>query len=144
MENISKREIWAIFFLGIVLTVSSFMMVELQDKTRRVFVAHEREVDMGRKLLDDQLELQMLVRKAALPSQIASGAKQIGLEGANGANTFTFVVSKNGKVAYSAQTKARLDVARQKREQMLAKLKAREVNSEQRKVAINKSSGGPS
>lgn len=111
MRSVSKAELGLVAVLGVVLFASALALVEIHYRTRLLFVAQERAVDMERRLLDDQAELQMKVRRAALPSTISAGAAMMGLEGASGSNTYTLVGYPDGRVALSRETQARLDEA---------------------------------
>ena len=108
MSRTSPIELVWVAVLGFALFVSALSLVDLHYRTRQVFVAHERELDTARKLLDDQAELQMKVRRASLPGSIVAGARELGLKGATGDNTVTLVRAKDGTVVLSEETKARI------------------------------------
>ncbi|MBM6703336.1 hypothetical protein H6A60_02285 [Sutterella massiliensis] len=108
MRSVSRAELVAVAFLGAILFVSALALVELHYRARLLFVTHEHEVGISRRLLDDQAELQMKVRRAALPGVISSSAQAYGLEGATGAVTYTLVIDDAGGIAYAEETAARL------------------------------------
>ena len=111
MRSVSKVELGLVAVLGAVLFTSALALVEIHYRTRLLFVAQERAVDLERRLLDDQAELQMKVRRAALPGTISAGAAMMGLEGATGNNTYTLVEEPDGRIAFSRETQARLEEA---------------------------------
>lgn len=111
MRRISRMELFWAALLGLVLFASALCLVELQYRTRVLFVEHEHEVDLMRRLLDDQAELQMKVRRAALPGEIAEGAAELDLVGATGDTTVTLVEQPSGAMALSEETKARIAAA---------------------------------
>lgn len=111
MHSVSKVELGLIAVLGAVLFASALALVEIHYRTRLLFVAQERAVDLERRLMDDQAELQMKVRRAALPGTISAGAVMMGLEGATGNNTYTFVEEPDGRIVFSRETQARLEEA---------------------------------
>lgn len=111
MRSVSRAELIAVFLLGIILFASAIALVELHYRSRLLFVEHEHEVGIARRLLDDQAELQMKVRRAALPGTISAGAQMMGLEGATGAVTYTFVADAQGRIDFAEETKARVERA---------------------------------
>ena len=111
MRSVSRAELIAVFLLGIILFASAIALVELHYRSRLLFVAHEHEVGIARRLLDDQAELQMKVRRAALPGTISAGAQMMGLEGATGAVTYTLVADAQGRIDFAEETKARVERA---------------------------------
>ena len=111
MRSVSRAELIAVFLLGIILFASAIALVELHYRSRLLFVKHEHEVGIARRLLDDQAELQMKVRRAALPGTISAGAQMMGLEGATGAVTYTLVADAQGRIDFAEETKARVERA---------------------------------
>ena len=111
MRSVSRAELIAVFLLGIILFASAIALVELHYRSRLLFVEHEHEVGIARRLLDDQTELQMKVRRAALPGTISAGAQMMGLEGATGAVTYTLVADAQGRIDFAEETKARVERA---------------------------------
>ena len=111
MRSVSRAELIAVFLLGIILFASAIALVELHYRSRLLFVEHEHEVGIARRLLDDQAELQMKVRRAALPGTIFAGAQMMGLEGATGAVTYTLVADAQGRIDFAEETKARVERA---------------------------------
>ncbi len=111
MRSVSRAELIAVFLLGIILFASAIALVELHYRSLLLFVEHEHEVGIARRLLDDQAELQMKVRRAALPGTISAGAQMMGLEGATGAVTYTLVADAQGRIDFAEETKARVERA---------------------------------
>ena len=111
MRSVSRAELIAVFLLGIILFASAIALVELHYRSRLLSVEHEHEVGIARRLLDDQAELQMKVRRAALPGTISAGAQMMGLEGATGAVTYTLVADAQGRIDFAEETKARVERA---------------------------------
>ena len=111
MRSVSRAELIAVFLLGIILFASAIALVELHYRSRLLFVEHEHEVGIARRLLDDPAELQMKVRRAALPGTISAGAQMMGLEGATGAVTYTLVADAQGRIDFAEETKARVERA---------------------------------
>lgn len=111
MRSVSRAELIAVFLLGIILFASAIALVELHYRSCLLFVEHEHEVGIARRLLDDQAELQMKVRRAALPGTISAGAQMMGLEGATGAVTYTLVADAQGRIDFAEETKARVERA---------------------------------
>ena len=111
MRSVSRAELIAVFLLCIILFASAIALVELHYRSLLLFVEHEHEVGIARRLLDDQAELQMKVRRAALPGTISAGAQMMGLEGATGAVTYTLVADAQGRIDFAEETKARVERA---------------------------------
>ena len=111
MRSVSRAELIAVFLLGIILFASAIALVEIHYRSRLLFVEHEHEVGIARRLLDDQAELQMKVRRAALPGTISAGAQMMGLEGATGAVTYTLFADAQGRIDFAEETKARVERA---------------------------------
>ena len=84
MRPVTRAELLWTAVLGIVLVGSAFCLVDLHFQMRQLFVAHEHEMDVHRRLLDDQAELEMKVRRASLPGSISAGAAMLDLSGATG------------------------------------------------------------
>ena len=93
---------WFFFlFLGVVVTLGiAVQLVHLRYEIRTLFVEHERAVEIGRRLADDQADLLLKIRRAALPSSITEGVKSIGLEDARGENTVNIVMDENHRVPH--------------------------------------------
>ena len=67
--------------LGVIVVLGlAVALVQQRYQIRTLFVEHERSVDIGRRLADDQADLLLRIRKAALPSAVAQGAEKLGLE----------------------------------------------------------------
>ena len=111
MRSVSRVQLAAVFILGLILFASALALVELHYRSRLLFVAHEHEVGIARRLLDDQADLQMKVHRAALPGTISAGAAMLGLEGASGANTYTLVETPSGDIEFAEETKVRVERA---------------------------------
>ena len=54
MRPVTRAELLWTVVLGIVLVGSAFCLVDLHFQMRQLFVAHEHEMDVHRRLLDDQ------------------------------------------------------------------------------------------
>ena len=74
MRQVNVLELAVVFVLGIVLFSLAITLVNVQYRARTLFVEHERAVDIGRRLADDQADLLLRVRKASLPGSLADGA----------------------------------------------------------------------
>ncbi len=142
MKSVSRMELFLFFFLGAVLFGGALCLVELHCRTRLLFVAHEHELDIARRLQDDQAELLMKVRRAALPGSIAENAAELGLAGAAGGNTYTLIEKPDGTMAFSQESSRRLAEAeaaeREKAEKKEAELAAQK---EAREAKAKKSAG---
>lgn len=141
MRSVSRMELFWAALLGIALFASAICLVELQYRTRVLFVEHEHEADLTRRLLDDQAELLMKVRRAALPGEIAEGAAALGLEGATGDTTVTLVALPSGAMALSDETKARIAAADAAEAERRAKAEAKEKAAAARAAAREKKAG---
>lgn len=87
--------------LGVIATLSlAVVLVQQRYQIRTLFVEHERAVDVGRRLADDQADLLLKIRRAALPSSISQGAQALGLEEARGENTVSLVMDENHRVTH--------------------------------------------
>ena len=100
MRPVTRAELLWTVVLGIVLVGSAFCLVDLHFQMRQLFVAHEHEMDVHRRLLDDQAELEMKVRRASLPGSISAGAAMLDLSGATGADTVTLVEAPDGRIDF--------------------------------------------
>lgn len=98
MRQVNVLELAVVFVLGIVLFSLAITLVNVQYRARTLFVEHERAVDIGRRLADDQADLLLRVRKASLPGSIAEGAAALGLMTARGENTVNLVVDDQHRV----------------------------------------------
>lgn len=103
MRQVSVLELVLIAVLGIVLLILAFTQVNVQYRARTLFVEHERAVDVGRRLADDQADLLLRVRRASLPGSIAEGAAKLGLETARGENTVNLVVDDQKRVTVATE-----------------------------------------
>ena len=101
MRQVNLFELCLVCVLGIILFVMAITLVNVQYRARTLFVEHERAVDVGRRLADDQADLLLKVRKAALPGSISEGAKGLGLEVARGENTVNLVVDEHHRVSFA-------------------------------------------
>lgn len=101
MRQVNLFELCLVCVLGIILFVMAITLVNVQYRARTLFVEHERAVDVGRRLADDQADLLLKVRKAALPGSISEGAKGLGLEVAHGENTVNLVVDEHHRVSFA-------------------------------------------
>ena len=106
--NTRAELLWTVV-LGIVLVGSAFCLVDLHFQMRQLFVAHEHEMDVHRRLLDDQAELEMKVRRASLPGSISAGAAMLDLSGATGADTVTLVEAPDGRIDFLPEVRRELD-----------------------------------
>lgn len=95
MRQVSKMDLVVVAVLGLVLFALAITLVNVQYRARTLFVEHERAVDVGRRLADDEAHLLLKVRKASLPGSIADGAGALGLEVARGENTVNLVVDEH-------------------------------------------------
>ncbi len=90
-------------FMMIFVTVTLGLAVTLvhqRYEIRTLFVEHERAVDVSRRLSDDQADLLLKIRRAALPSAITQGAQELGLEEAKSENTVSLVMDENHRVTH--------------------------------------------
>ena len=102
MRQVSKMDLVVVAVLGLVLFALAITLVNVQYRARTLFVEHERAVDVGRRLADDEAHLLLKVRKASLPGSIADGAGALGLEVARGENTVNLVVDEHHRVTFEA------------------------------------------
>ncbi|MDY3115907.1 MAG: hypothetical protein SOR95_08035 [Sutterella sp.] len=87
--------------LGVIVVLGlAVALVQQRYQIRTLFVEHERSVDIGRRLADDQADLLLRIRKAALPSAVAQGAEKLGLEEARGENTVSMVMDAQHRVTH--------------------------------------------
>ncbi len=132
MRGATKADIFCFLVLGLVLFASAMTLVELQRRTRLMFVEHEREMDIERRLLDDQADLLMKVRRASLPGTIASGAEELGLVGATGETTIVLVEDEAGGMSIPDEVVKRL------REEAAAREAAERIEEAKRKRAAER------
>ena len=104
MRQVNNMDLAVVSVLGVVLFVLAMTLVNVQYRARTLFVEHERAVDVGRKLADDEANLLLKVRKASLPGSIAEGADALGLEVARGENTVNLVVDEHHRVTFAPDT----------------------------------------
>ncbi len=104
MRQVNNMDLAVVSVLGVVLFVLAMTLVNVQYRARTLFVEHERAVDVGRKLADDEANLLLKVRKASLPGSIAEGAGSLGLEVARGENTVNLVVDEYHRVTFAPDT----------------------------------------
>jgi cell division protein FtsL len=123
MRFLNFLELFFALVLGAVLFVMSLMLVNKQYEMRTLFVEHERAVDVGRRLGDDQADLLLKVRRASLPGSIAQGAAALGLVQAGNDNTINLVVDSSKRVEIAPDTAAAIREARESAE---AEAKAKE------------------
>ena len=97
MRQVSKMDLVVVAVLGLVLFALAITLVNVQYRARTLFVEHERAVDVGRRLADDE---------AHLPGSIADGAGALGLEVARGENTVNLVVDEHHRVTFAPDTAA--------------------------------------
>ena len=100
MRPVTRAELLWTVVLGIVLVGSAFCLVDLHFQMRQLFVAHEHEMDVHRRLLDDQAEL---------PGSISAGAAMLDLSGATGADTVTLVEAPDGRIDFLPEVRRELD-----------------------------------
>ena len=98
MRPVTRAELLWTVVLGVVLVGSAFCLVDLHFQMRQLFVAHEHEMDVHRRLLDDQAELEMKVRRASLPGSISAGA-----------DTVTLVEAPDGRIDFLPEVRRELD-----------------------------------
>ena len=104
MRQVNNMDLAVVSVLGGGLFVLAMTLVNVQYLARTLFVEHERAVDVGRKLADDEANLLLKVRKASLPGSIAEGAGSLGLEVARGENTVNLVVDEHHRVTFAPDT----------------------------------------
>ena len=109
MPPVTRGELLWTSVLGAVLVGSAFCLVGLHFQMRQVFVAHEHEMDVHRRLLDDQAELEMKVRRASLAGSITAGAAMLDLSGATGSDTVTLVETPDGRIDFLPELRRELD-----------------------------------
>lgn len=101
MRQVNKMDLAVVAVLGLVLFALAITLVNVQYRARTLFVEHERAVDVGRRLADDEANLLLKVRRASLPGSIAEGAGALGLEVARGKNTVNLVVDEHHRVTFA-------------------------------------------
>lgn len=109
MHSLSRTELVFTIGLGIFLAASAAWLVCLHFEARHLFIEHEREVDVHSRLLADQSELEMKVRRASLPANISIGAAMLGMAGATGESTVTLVEGTDGSVDFLPEIRRELD-----------------------------------
>ncbi|MDO5530842.1 hypothetical protein [Sutterella sp.] len=109
MTTVSRKELGWAAFMGTVLVGSAFMLVQLHCQARQLYVEHEHELDIHRRLLDDKADLEMKVRRASLPGNIGAGAAMLDLEGVTAVNTVTLVEQADGSIDFLPETRRQLD-----------------------------------
>ena len=98
MPRLNGAFLGLVGILGTVLLALALLLVNFQYRSRTLFVEHERAIEVGRKLLDDQAELEFKVRKASLPGNIVSEAEKLGLVPSTEEESITLVYDKTGRV----------------------------------------------
>ena len=109
MRQVSRIEVFWALLLGVVLFVSGVALIELHCRARQIYIEHERELDVQRRLLDEQADLEMKVRRASLAGSIGAGAAMLGLEGATGADTVTLVEHPDGSIGLTDELRRELE-----------------------------------
>ena len=104
MRQVNVLELAVVFVLGIVLFSLAITLVNVQYRARTLFVEHERAVDIGRRLADDQADLLLRVRKASLPGSLADGAASLGMASARGEHTLNLAVDEHHPVDLAPDT----------------------------------------
>ena len=104
MRQVNAFELGTVLFLGVTLFALAIVLVNVQYRARTLFVEHERAVDIGRRLADDQADLLLRVRKASLPGSLADGAASLGMVSARGENTVNLVVDEHHRVDFAPDT----------------------------------------
>lgn len=112
MKSVARAEIIWAAVLGVALFLSALGLVELHWQARQLFVAHEHEADVHRRLLDDQVNLEMQVRRASLAGNIGAGAAMLDLAGATGVDTVTLVEAPDGRIDFLPELRRELDAAK--------------------------------
>ena len=112
MKSVARAEIIWAAVLGVALFLSALGLVELRWQARQLFVAHEHEADVHRRLLDDQANLEMQVRRASLAGNIGAGAAMLDLAGATGVDTVTLVEAPDGGIDFLPELRRELDAAK--------------------------------
>ncbi len=98
MPRLNGALLGLVGILGGVLLALALLLVNFQYRSRTLFVEHERAIEVGRKLLDDQAELEFKVRKASLPGNIVSEAEKLGLVPSTEEESITLIYDKTGRV----------------------------------------------
>lgn len=109
MRQVSRIEVFWALLLGVALFVSGVALIELHCRARQIYIEHERELDVQRRLLDEQADLEMKVRRASLAGSIGAGAAMLGLEGATGADTVTLVEHPDGSIGLTDELRRELE-----------------------------------
>lgn len=98
MRRLNGALIGLVGVLGAILFALALILVNFQYRSRTLFVEHERAIEVGRKLLDDQAELEYKVRKASLPGNIVAEAEKAGLVPSTEEESVTLVYDSTGRV----------------------------------------------
>lgn len=112
MKSVARAEIIWAAVLGAALFLSALGLVELHWQARQLFVAHEHEADVHRRLLDDQANLEMQVRRASLAGNIGAGAAMLDLAGATGVDTVTLGETPDGRIDFLPDLRRELDAVK--------------------------------
>ena len=77
MRQVSKMDLVVVAVLGLVLFALAITLVNVQYRARTLFVEHERAVDVGRRLADDEAHLLLKVRfpEASLTARVRSDSR---------------------------------------------------------------------
>ena len=98
MRRLNGALIGLVAVLGAILFALALILVNFQYRSRTLFVEHERAIEAGRKILDDQAELEYKVRKAGLPGNIVAEAEKAGLVPSTEEESVTLVYARSGRV----------------------------------------------
>lgn len=109
MRQVSRIEVFWALLLGVALFVSGVALIELHCRARQIYIEHERELDVQRRLLDEQADLEMKVRRVSLAGSIGAGVAMLGLEGATGADTVTLVEHPDGSIGLTDELRRELE-----------------------------------
>lgn len=109
MRQVSRSELFWAIVLGVALFASGIALIELHSRARLIYIAHERELDVQRRLLDEQADLEMKVRRVSLAGSIGAGAAMLGLEDATGADTVTLVEHADGTIGLTEELRRELE-----------------------------------
>ena len=106
MRQVSKMDLVVVAVLGLVLFALAITLVNVQYWARTRFVEHERAVDVGRRLADDEAHQLLKVRKASLPGSIFFFVCALGLEVPRDENMEKQVVDEHHRVTFAPDTAA--------------------------------------
>lgn len=98
MRRLNGALIGLVGVLGAILFALALILVNFQYRSRTLFVEHEKAIEVGRKLLDYQAELEYKVRKASLPGNIVAEAEKAGLVPSTEEESVTLVYDGTGRV----------------------------------------------